>query len=174
MTAGLQLHTEWNQVKANHLRADFIAGWQWASIYLPSVDDQITEDALAKLRAELKDLERSAQEDTVPAELRRFVNKQAAAIRDALRRYEVRGTGPHQAAVSLGAGDLILDQEHLRSAVQSAPESSSTVVSRMKSVWNTAAEICSKADNIHKGYLLLMQLFERVQPLLQHAATSVG
>jgi hypothetical protein len=78
----------------------------------------------------------------------------------------------HQDAVSLGAGDLILDQEHLRSAVQSAPESSSTVVSRMKSVWNTAAEICSKADNIHKGYLLLMQLFERVQRLLQHAAAS--
>lgn len=174
MTAGVQLHTDWNQIKASHLRADFIAGWQWAAIHLPSVDDQISEEALAKLRAELEDLETSAQEDAVPAELRRFVKKQAAAIRDALRRYEVRGSGPLQDAVSLGAGDLIIDQEQLRSAVETAPESSATVLSRMKAVWNTAADICSKADSLHKGFLLLMRIYERVQPLLEHTGSSAG
>jgi hypothetical protein len=168
ITAGQQLHTEWNQVKANHLRADFIAGWQWAAIHLPSVDDEISEDALAKLRAELEALESAAQEAAVPAELRRFVRKQAAAVRNALGRYEVRGTGPLQDAVSLGAGDLILEQEQLRSAVESAPELSATVLSRMKGVWNAAADICGKADNLHKGFLLLMRIYERVQPLLGH------
>ncbi len=174
LTASNVLYGDWNQTKSNHLRPEFLAGWHWAAITLPSEDDQISEEALASLSNELEQLENVAALEDVPDELRRLVRKQANSIRNAMRRYDIRGATPLRDAVSQATGELLREQDEIRSAVEKAPESGRQVFEHVRAVWNAAAKLCGDADKFHKGYLLVMDIYDKALPMLERLPTQLG
>jgi hypothetical protein len=168
LTAASQLAMDWTQVKANYLRSDFLAGWYWASLSLPSEEDGVTEGALQQLKVELEELEKTAQQEQLPKELQSFIQKQIIKMRGAIKRYDISGIAPLRNAISEGIGDLVRDRDSLREDENGSSQSSSVTGSKFKKVWFAAVQICGDLEKIQKGLTLIAKAYEKVFPLLEH------
>lgn len=167
ITQSNQLHSDWNNLKANSLRADLVSGWKWASIHLPSVEIEVTDDDLQELKVQLEELLALASSETLPAELRAFIVRQAKSIQAALRGYEVRGAGSLQEAMNSTVGDAIRESSLLQEASQSTDPQQRRVIAGLGKVWKKTAEICGDVDKFNKGFQALSKVTTILLPYVQ-------
>jgi hypothetical protein len=173
LTASTQIHSDWNQVKTNFLRPEFLAAWHWASMSLPSAEDSVGEETLEELRTQLRELQESIQKPDVPEGLRRFIERQIKSIGEALRRYDVCGTDPLEAAVSRAAGDLMKESETLKKSAADGPESGRAAMAAFGKVWTKAAKACGDLEKFRRGYDAITALYGKALPLLENLADSI-
>lgn len=151
LTATNQLHTDWANVRANFLKPDLIAGWNWAAIHLSATDSEFDPGDVSKLRADLEELEKSARADGLPHDLRMLIDRQVRKIRSALRRYEIRGVEPLREVASAAMGEAIKEQEVIVNATTSDSPATREAVGRLGRVWQAVVDISGDADKIRKG-----------------------
>ena len=157
---------DWNALRDANLPTEILTGWAWASLLLPAEDEKFSSEDLASLQALLDELERAVNESQVPEQLRGFTLRQVQSIRSAIVRHRVAGITPLREALDRGVGEMIRDQEALRTAAEATPEKSGAVLSRLADMWSTTAKYCGDLDKFQKAYVLMHTIYEKALPYL--------
>jgi hypothetical protein len=165
LTAPLQIAGLWQQNRGNHLRPEVMTAWGWIAFFLPSSEDDVTEEALKELELDLSELMAAAEVDGVPPLLRSFIIRQADNIREALRRYRVEGVEPLKEVISTGMGDLIRAEPTLSSVDMSSAQSASAF-EKLGKTWNKVAKVAGEVKTVVTTY----QALHKVVPSLLHLA----
>lgn len=151
ITATSQLHTDFQNVKANYLKPDLVAGWYWAALFLSDTDTEFDPEDIANLRAELEELEKAARDVEIPHELRMMIDKHVRHIRSALRRYDICGVEPLCDIANAVIGEAWKEQELLAAAAASKSPKVQAAYGHIKRVWGALVQISGDAEKLRKG-----------------------
>jgi hypothetical protein len=165
LTSPLHIASHWPQNRGNQLRPEVLVAWGWVAFFLPSIDDDVTEEALRELERELDEMEEAATAEGVPSELRAFIVRQGARIRKALRRYQVEGVEPLKEAISTGMGDLIRAAPIIVPTDASNP-ASANAFGRLSKAWTSVAKVAGESKALYDAYLLVASAIPAIQPYI--------
>lgn len=114
------LPNQWHNIRSNYLGPEVRLSLKWFKYILPEEALHATTEDLVELEALLAELEKKVEVDGIPASLAAFVQKQVAAIRDALRQYPIGGPAALKRATRTMVADIHLDEDEIRQAAGGA------------------------------------------------------
>jgi hypothetical protein len=169
LTSPLHIAGAWMQNRAQQLRSEVLVAWGWVAFFLPSIEDDVTEEALHDLERELNEMEEAATAEGVPSNLRAFIVRQGAKIRKALRRYQVEGVEPLKEAISTGMGDLIRAAPTMKPIDASNP-ASANAFGRLSKAWTNVAKMAGESKAIYDAYQLVAPAIPAIQSYIAEGA----
>jgi hypothetical protein len=159
----------------NYLTPDVMTGWAAWAVAMPKHEDGITPAREAELRDALAELEAALQADGVPARLRQFAQRQAELLRDALRRYPVRGADAVGTAVLHGLTELVSERDALAAEPDTGdPKAAQRVFEAVRAAWNKGATFGEKLNNIVRLAELAHTGGSRALPVVQEVVKQLA
>jgi hypothetical protein len=168
LTEPLSVSATWGTHRTNYLQAEILTAWNWIAEIVAAEDDEITAKDLRELEQLLDELDRAAMAEGLPGELCAFILRQAASIRLALSRYQIKGVGPLKEALRLGLGELVCDGQILKQPAADHPARASALGTLGK-LWKKTAEVTKDIVAVGTFYKLIAPTFPAIKQLASDA-----
>lgn len=150
------LNNTWNNV-TQYFAVDTLLAFQWFAYELNEDAQVLNQEDVARLLAEMADLEAELMTAELSVGLRQFLLSHLKLMQTALRQSRVAGARPLQKAVRTTQQECELESEHLQEEVQASAGTSAAkkVMEGFVKVWKGAVEICGDAEKLQKGAKVL-------------------
>lgn len=161
------LPNQWHNIRSNYLGPEVRLSLKWFKYILPEEALHATTEDLVELEALLAELEKKVEVDGIPASLAAFVQKQVAAIRDALRQYPIGGPAALKRATRTMVADIHLDEDEIRQAAQQGdPGAVAAAGSSLKRTWDKAVKVAGDVEKFGKAGQSLIEFGTAIYKLI--------
>lgn len=133
------------------LQSDIRLSLEWASWSLPKEEEQLPDDDLAALIAELDAIEQFLTNIDLSPKLRIFISRQIDLIRSALRHYNISGVAPVHDVLEQAVGAFTIGKDVVVADAEKSGEEGRGVLKRLTEAIGRIADTADKVDKIRKG-----------------------
>jgi hypothetical protein len=147
-----RIHQTWHSLRGNVTPPQNRHAFTWmAWVLRDETEEDMTEESMQGLRAEVESLEAALRDTAMSDYLRAFTQRQVTAIRTALKLYEVQGVRPVNDAIEKVAGAFTLAKGQLQAEVDKSEPAAKEALSKAAQLVEKVAKACDNLEKIKKA-----------------------